>query len=479
MLGALVELAIIRRFFRAPRLILTVVTIGLAQLLAAVTLFLPRWLAMATGREESEVAATAERVSIPWDISFVREPLIFSGDYVLAWIVAPVALISVALFLRYTSVGIAIRASAERSDRASLLGVPVKRLHTYVWAIAAVLSFVGLFLRAGIVGLPIGTAFSLTILLLALAALMLGGSPASPPSPPARSRVGVLEQGVAWNDDILLFRTIHPFGLEIDLPTIFTLAADRAVLVTPIIGLVIVVAAVRPEGGHDPRRTGRLVLVGGGGGCPAGPPGAARVPEVQIVRYAVVGVVVVALLLLPHLLGTSDSLKASAVAIYAIIALSIVVLTGWAGAGLPRPDGLRRHRRRGGCRGHQPVGPRPHPCAAGRRGRRWPGGHRRRPPRPPPARPVPRCGDAGLRVGHHRLLPQLAVLLVGAPREHTHRASAAVRPVGARLTHPHLLTCASPGWRSRSSSSTGSATVGRDACSSPSGRTSAARRPTA
>ncbi len=33
LLGAVVELAIIRRFFRSPRLILTVATIGLAQLL--------------------------------------------------------------------------------------------------------------------------------------------------------------------------------------------------------------------------------------------------------------------------------------------------------------------------------------------------------------------------------------------------------------------------------------------------------------
>ena len=40
--GAVVELAIIRRFFRAPRLILSVATIGLAQLLAFGALALPR-----------------------------------------------------------------------------------------------------------------------------------------------------------------------------------------------------------------------------------------------------------------------------------------------------------------------------------------------------------------------------------------------------------------------------------------------------
>src|SRR6478609_8771222 len=41
-LGAVVELLIIRRFFAAPRLILTVVTLGISQLLVFVAVVLPR-----------------------------------------------------------------------------------------------------------------------------------------------------------------------------------------------------------------------------------------------------------------------------------------------------------------------------------------------------------------------------------------------------------------------------------------------------
>ena len=41
-LGAIVEFVIIRRFFKAPRLILTVVTIGVSQILAAHRTVLPR-----------------------------------------------------------------------------------------------------------------------------------------------------------------------------------------------------------------------------------------------------------------------------------------------------------------------------------------------------------------------------------------------------------------------------------------------------
>lgn len=40
-LGGLVEVLIIRRFFRAPRLILTVATIGLAQILTGLALLHP------------------------------------------------------------------------------------------------------------------------------------------------------------------------------------------------------------------------------------------------------------------------------------------------------------------------------------------------------------------------------------------------------------------------------------------------------
>src|SRR4029453_2992876 len=41
-LGVLVEVLIVRRFFSAPRLVLTVATVGLSQVLAAAGLFLPR-----------------------------------------------------------------------------------------------------------------------------------------------------------------------------------------------------------------------------------------------------------------------------------------------------------------------------------------------------------------------------------------------------------------------------------------------------
>src|SRR5205814_6626406 len=105
---------------------------------------------------------------------FPINPIVCHGNAVVAMIIIPLVLIGLTAFFRYTDIGIAIRASAESADRASLLGVPVKRVNTVVWVLATLLAFIGLFLRAGVVGLPIGGALGLAILARALGAAVIG-----------------------------------------------------------------------------------------------------------------------------------------------------------------------------------------------------------------------------------------------------------------------------------------------------------------
>lgn len=322
LLSVLVELAIIRRFFRAPRLILTVATIGLAQLLAFTSTLIPDWIASLTGRDATEVTARSENIDFPWKLRFTVDPLIFSSDYVLAWIVAPAALVAVALFLRYTDVGIGIRGSAELADRASLLGVPVKRLNTYVWTVAGVLSFVGLYLRAGILGLPFGTAFTFTVLLMTLAALMLGRFTNLPAIAFSAVALGVLEQGVGWNDEVRL----ELFDLEL-----LSIAADHPDFMIPVLGLVILGALFIQRTGATRAEQDASSSWQSAEDVRPVPTELRRVPEVQLVRYGLGAFVVALLLVLPHLLSVRHSLLASLVVVYALVALSIVVLTGWAG----------------------------------------------------------------------------------------------------------------------------------------------------
>jgi len=187
-LGAAVEFLVVRRFFRAPRLILSVATIGLAQLLAGIGLLLPRWF---------DVTTPPQSFPAPIDASFTVGVVRFGGNEVIAAIAVPLVCALLALFLR-TPVGVAVRGTAENADRAALLGIPVRRLETLVWAIAAVLAFLAVFLRAGIVGLPIGTVLGPAILLRALAAAVIGGMERLPTIVIAAVGLGIVEQSVVW-----------------------------------------------------------------------------------------------------------------------------------------------------------------------------------------------------------------------------------------------------------------------------------------
>src|SRR5437016_7038170 len=131
--GALVDVAVIRRFRNASRLLLTVATIGLAQVLGGLELLIPRWV----GAPSPLNGGYATPVS---SIRLHVDPVIITGDHLLIVAVLPVVIAALAWFLLRTDNGIAVRAAAENADRALLLGIPVRRLSTIVWAIAGGLS---------------------------------------------------------------------------------------------------------------------------------------------------------------------------------------------------------------------------------------------------------------------------------------------------------------------------------------------------
>jgi branched-chain amino acid transport system permease protein len=294
--GAAVEFLVIRRFFRAPRLILSVATIGLAQVLAGIGLLLPLWF---------DVTTPPQSFPAPIDASFTVGVVRFGGNEVIAAITVPLVCVLLALFLR-TRVGVAVRGTAENADRAALLGIPIRRLETLVWAIAAVLAFLAVFLRAGIVGLPIGTVLGPAILLRALAAAVIGGMERLPTIVLAAVGLGIVEQSVVWGWD------------------------DRA-YVEPVLFVIVLAALLLTPAGRGLRgriepSTWRAVRE------PRPVPSElTRLPEVRWTGRALVLVAAVALLVLPAFLGESRTNLAAVALIYAVIGLSLVVLTGWAG----------------------------------------------------------------------------------------------------------------------------------------------------
>jgi branched-chain amino acid transport system permease protein len=295
-LGSLVEVLLIRRFFRAPRLILTVVTIGIAQLLAALTTLLPRLF---------DLNRPAESFPSPIDVQFSIGQTVFRGNEVLALLAVPVVIAALSWFLYRTNTGVAIRACAESSERAALLGVPVRRVQNIVWIVAAVLATLGVFLRAGVLGLPLGSVLGPTILIRALAAAVIGRMVNLPTIFVASIGLGVLESSVLYS-------------------------TSRAFLVDPILFLVIVAALLLQRRGASPRTDEASSWQATREIRPV--PGELRaLPEVRWATRGVTAAVIAALVLLPTVLSEAQLNLAAVIAIIAIVGTSLVVLTGWAG----------------------------------------------------------------------------------------------------------------------------------------------------
>ncbi len=295
--GVVIEFALIRRFRHSPRLVVTVATLGITQLLVVIGILIPRW----WGRN-----LASERIAPPVDWKLTIGDVVLNANHLIALIVAPLVMTAVAWFLARSRYGVAIRASAERGDRAAMLGIPVGRLNTLVWAIAATMSFIALFLRSGIIGVPVGYAAGLPALLLALAALVIGRLERLPTIAFAAIALGLLESGVRFNSD--------------------TPAAAYPIMAI----IMFVVLLVQPvsrsrrdiEGGSTWRGAEEIRPL---------EIADRKDPRVRLARAALVTVGVVVVLGAPFVLSVGNVIKASAIFAFAIIGLSLVVLIGWAG----------------------------------------------------------------------------------------------------------------------------------------------------
>ena len=146
-IGVLVELLLIRRFAKSTRLVLTVVTIGVAQLVQA--LVTPAINLSGANSNNIFSAPTTPFSSLTWKWF----PVVFSGDDLVLVVATVGVMVAMAVFLRSSSVGIAVRAAAENADRANLLGINTGSLATIVWMLAAVLAALATILELPSTGL--------------------------------------------------------------------------------------------------------------------------------------------------------------------------------------------------------------------------------------------------------------------------------------------------------------------------------------
>ena len=298
-MGWLIDRAVIRRFRRAPRLILTVATIGIAQILAGLAILIPLLFS----------GVAAGRFTTPFSFNFTVDPITFDGNFLVVLVVVPVVMLLLGAFLFRTDYGIAVRAAAENDDRANLLGVPVARLSGLVWAIAAVLSAIAVILRVPLFGFASFSSVSgggNALLLRILAAAVVGRMERLPTTVVAAIGIGVFEE-IASSE----FSNTNVVDALLVAVILIALLAQRDAFSRAVetgISSWKAVREVRPI-----------------------PAELRRIPEVlwggRILRWGLLAVAVT----VPVWARPSQEQAMSLLLIYGIVAISLLVLTGWAG----------------------------------------------------------------------------------------------------------------------------------------------------
>jgi ABC-type branched-subunit amino acid transport system permease subunit/ABC-type branched-subunit amino acid transport system ATPase component len=196
LIGMVTELVVVRRLFESPRLVLLIATVGVAQLLLFFRLSLPNIEAGGgfplpfTGRWEP----TNSLVVLP------REVLVL--------VVAPIAIVALGLFMTRTTFGLAVRASSSNADTARVYGISVKRTSTIVWTIAAAFAGITGILVAPLLGVTPGNivaagavAIGPSLLLRALVVALIARMYSLPMTIVGGIAVGVFERIVIANVD--------------------------------------------------------------------------------------------------------------------------------------------------------------------------------------------------------------------------------------------------------------------------------------
>ncbi len=295
-LGMLIELVVIRRLFNAPRLVLLIATIGIGQVVLFAKLNLPSVVT------PGPIPAAFEATWTPTDhIRLQARELV-----VLA--VIPVLIFALAWFMARTRFGLAVRASASNPDTARVYGTSPRRTSTIVWTVSgAFAAATAIFLAPlqGVNSAEAGTAaiaepLLLKVLVVSLLARM-------------RSLPGTIVAGVG----VGLAETLIRANVE---------SANRSLVDVYLFVavLAVVVLLVRSSGEQEPwSLSPRLKAV------------PSRLESVWWVRHlntmgfiALFGFFVVLGL---SLTSSSALFIWTSILLFAMVVMSMTVLTGWAG----------------------------------------------------------------------------------------------------------------------------------------------------
>jgi ABC-type branched-subunit amino acid transport system permease subunit len=262
---------LLRRLFNRPRIMVMVATIGLSQVLYLLTVLpfiRPKKL--------------FEPFPVPISTSFTLDGFRFPPG--------------------------AMRAMAENADSARLSGVWVRRTSTVAWTLAGALSGIAAILNSPGQTLALTQVLSPDLLLLALTAALVGAMASLPVTFVAAIGVGVISEVLQWN---------------LTNPTTGIATTQLILFGILLAALLVRVGALKIGARGGETSTWRL-------GTSAFRPTYSD-PTRRLVGKTGIGLCVVVAALLPLVVSTGQSFLISQMCVYAMIALSLTVLTGWGG----------------------------------------------------------------------------------------------------------------------------------------------------
>lgn len=296
-LGGLVaagtEVVVIRRLRNAPKLMSIVATLGVGQFLL---LF-----GFTVNDQAGAGQLYPQPVGLPdFMLGGLRVSPAFSGMLILS----PILIIALGVFLKRSRFGIGIRSASANSEAARLAGIMAPRMSSLAWGLAGILAAFTAILTQPTRGFTTVESFGPSLLLMALAGAVLARMASIPVAVIAGVGLGLFEQVLKWN---------YPGGGAVEI----------AIFVLILLALLI-----------QKQRGGREEDKGSWASVQAIRPLPEELRSLWLVRNLgrILGLAALAVALsLPLVMSHSAAVSMTVIFAYAIVALSLAVVTGMGG----------------------------------------------------------------------------------------------------------------------------------------------------
>ena len=291
--GAVAEVAVVRRLRNAPRLMSVVATLGVGQ-----------FLIVFGGLVNAQTAAGFKYPSPPGIPEFRLGAVLLTRPYVAMLVFAPLLVVGLAAFLRLTRYGVALLSAADNPEAARMAGIFASRMSALAWGLAGAVSAFTAILVLPSRGLTSGATFGPGLLLRALTGAVIARMSSLPRALVAGVGLGILEQLLLWN---------YPRGGFVEV-----------VLFLVILGALFL---QRQQAGRDEEK-------GSWAAVQAWRPIPEALRRVWLVRNLgrVIGLtLLVVALLLPIVASDSASITLTSIMAFSIVGLSVGVITGLGG----------------------------------------------------------------------------------------------------------------------------------------------------